>query len=206
MKAQLIILEGGDGTGKSTQAEKLCSALAVAPGRVLHVREPGSTAVSEKIREILLHVPDEDRTDITPETEVFLYMAARAQLFGEVIAPALERGQTVILERSYFSTYAYQGSGLGLDRALILRLGEWATGGIRPARVVVLDMDPAESLDRLEGARDRVESRDLAYHRRVREGFRELAERFGDLFVVIDASAPPDEVHKKILEALCDAL
>ena len=204
MKGQLIILEGGDGTGKSTQAEKLCSALAGTP--VLHVREPGSTAVSEKIREILLHVPDEGHTDITPETEVFLYMAARAQLFGEVIAPALERGERVILDRSYFSTYAYQGSGLGLDRALILRLGEWAVGGIRPARVVVLDMDPAESLGRLEGTPDRVESRDLAYHRRVREGFLELAERFGDLFVVIDASAPPDEVHEKVLEALLDAL
>jgi len=206
MEGQLIIFEGGDGTGKSTQAEKLCSVISGRRNRVRHVREPGSTAVSEKIRDILLCHPDKRHADITPETEVFLYMAARAQLFGEVIAPALERGETVILDRSYFSTYAYQGSGLGLDRSLILQLGEWAVGGIRPARVVVLDMDPAESFDRLDGTFDRVESRDLAYHRRVRGGFLELAERFGDLFVVIDGSAPPDEVHKKVLEALHDAL
>ncbi len=206
MKSQLIILEGGDGTGKSTQAEKLCSALRARKHKVLYLREPGSTAISEKIREILLQVPEKGCADISPEAEVFLYMAARAQLFGEVIAPALDRGETVILDRSYFSTYAYQGAGLGLDRDLILRIGEWAVGGIRPARVVVFDMDPAESLERLEGERDRVESRNLAYHRRVREGFRELAERFSDLFVVVDGSAPPSEVHEKVMEALDDAL
>lgn len=206
MNGQLIILEGGDGTGKSTQAEKLCSALAERSQPVRHLREPGSTVVSEKIREILLQVPEDGRADITPETEVFLYMAARAQLFSEVIAPALEKGEVVVLERSYFSTYAYQGAGLGLDRDLILRLGEWAVGGIQPLLVVVLDMDPAESFGRLGGDRDRIERRDLAYHRRVRDGFLDLARRFGDRFVVIDAAAPPGDIHAKVLEALDNAL
>lgn len=206
MKGRLIIFEGGDGTGKTTQADKLCRFLEGRGREVLHLREPGSTGLGERIRRILLDKPAEGQADITPVAEVFLYMAARAQLFAEVVRPALENGVTVVLERSYFSTYAYQGAGLGMDRDVILRMGEHAVGGVKPARVVLLDMDPAASHERLPPARDRIESRDTAYHRRVREGFLELADRFGDLFRVVDAGGDPVAVHARVLEALENAL
>jgi dTMP kinase len=114
--------------------------------------------------------------------------------------------QVVVLERSFYSTYAYQGAGLGMDGEMILQLGEWAIGSAKPLRVILLDMDPAESIERLTGARDRVESRDLDYHRRVRAGFLELAERFQDLFRLVDARGTPQDVHTRIMEALEDAL
>jgi dTMP kinase len=203
---RLIILEGGDGTGKTTQAMKLVKTLRDRGLDVLHLREPGSTDLGEKIRDILLRVPEGDESEISPLAEIYLYMAARAQLFGESIAPALRDGRCVVLERSYYSTYAYQGAGLGMDREMILKMGEMAVQGIRPDRVVLLDMDPAESLRRLEGARDRVESRDEAYHGRVRDGFLELARRFGGLFAVVAGSGSPDEVSDRVLEALEDVV
>ena len=139
MKSQLIILEGGDGTGKSTQAEKLCSALRARKHKVLYLREPGSTAISEKIREILLQVPEKGCADISPEAEVFLYMAARAQLFGEVIAPALDRGETVVDGR--------------LGMALDLRAAHGGDSGMLPqgslTRFEPTGLDLAISIDEL---------------------------------------------------------
>ncbi len=205
-RSRLIVIEGGDGTGKTTQTEKLCVALATGGREILHIREPGSTGLGERVRAMLLDLPAAGEAEISPLAETFLYMAARAQLFSEVLEPAPDAGRLVLLERFYYSTYAYQGAGLGMDRELILRMGEAAVGQVRPDIVLLFDMDPAESFCRLGAGRDRVESRDLGYHRRVREGFLELAGRNNDIFRVIDAVGTPEDVHERVLEALHDAL
>jgi len=205
-QGRLFVLEGGDGTGKTTQAGKLCAFLAEGGGNPLHLREPGSTVLGERIRALLLEGPGMKGEEISPAAEVFLYMAARAQLVKERILPALEEGRIVVLERFFYSTYAYQGAGLGTDRDMILEMGEWAAGSAKPTRVVLLDMDPGESSFRLPVRRDRIESRDIAYHRRVRQGFLELAMRFKDLFRVVDARGTPAEVHERVLGVLRDAL
>jgi dTMP kinase len=205
-RSRLIVIEGGDGTGKTTQTEKLCVALAAGGREILHVREPGSTELGEKVRAMLLDLPAAGEAEVSPYAETFLYMAARAQLFSEVLEPARDAGRLVLLERFYYSTYAYQGAGLGMDRELILRMGETAVGHVRPDVVLLFDMDPADSFRRLGAGRDRVESRDIDYHRRVRDGFLELAELNGDIFRVIDAAGTPEEVHERVLEALQDVL
>ena len=206
MSGSLIIFEGGDGTGKSTQAARLAGRLRERGEDPLHLREPGSTALGERLRRILLAPPESGPAEMAPEAEVLLYMACRAQLFSESILPGLAAGRCVVLERSYFSTFAYQGRGLGLDGERILEMGAWATRCARPSRVILLDLDPELGLQRLGGRRDRVESRDPAYHRRVRAGFLELAARFADLFRVVDARGTEEEVQARVLEALNDAL
>ena len=195
---KLIIFEGGDGTGKSTQALRLKNHLASKGHTVLHIREPGSTPLGERIRDVLLGDTAEKCVDISPETEMLLYMACRAELFRSVIQPALRKGHMVILERSYFSTYAYQGSGLGIDGDLILRVGDWACSGVKPFRVILLDMEVEESLARLGGRKDRIESRSKEFHGRVREGFLELARRFQGMFCIVDGDGEPQEVEARI--------
>ena len=206
MNSKLIIFEGGDGTGKSTQARLLCRHLEKTGRRHVHLREPGSTDLGERIRRLLLEIPPEESADMSAKAEVLLYMASRAQLFSEKVAPALAEGAIVVLERSYFSTYAYQGHGLGLDLENILSMGEWATEPARPWRVIQLDMDPEESFGRIQQEKDRVESRDLEYHKRVRAGFLELANRFPDCFRIISCAGSIEEVHARVLGAFGDDL
>ena len=202
MHGTSVIFEGGDGTGKSTQAARLHRYLTRRGRRCIHIREPGSTPLGEKVRALLLEGGKE--MEIGPESEMLLYMACRTQLFRSVIRPELEGGCFVILERSYYSTYAYQGAGLGLDGELILRLGDWACLGIRADRVVLLDLEVERGLARLGGKRDRIERRRPAYHRRVREGYLSLARRFPDLFRVVDGEGPVEEVETRIHAVLRD--
>lgn len=206
MNEKLIIFEGGDGTGKSTQARMLCRHLEVRGRRFVHLREPGSTDLGERIRRILLQINPEESVEMSAKAELLLYMASRAQLFEEKVAPALAKGQLVVLERSYFSTYAYQGHGLGLDPEKIISMGEWATEPVKPWKVVLLDMDPEKSFSRMEEEKDRVESRDLDYHHRVRTGFLELADRFSDFFRIVDCGGTKEEVHARVLEVFGDDL
>jgi len=206
MKGLFIIIEGCDGTGKTTQADRLCKMIRDSGRTVLHLREPGSTRLGEEIRTILLQASGEKKLEISPCAEVFLYMASRAQLFSDKIVPALDRGCCVVLERSYYSTYAYQGFGLGLNGDMILDMGKWANQGAKPDRVVLLDMDHTESIRRLTGDKDRIESRDSAYHQRVREGYLDLAGRSPELFRIVDSKGSPDEVHARVLEAIHDVL
>lgn len=204
MRRKLLILEGSDGTGKSTQAGRLIEKLKDRGIDLLHIREPGSTPVGERIRSLLIAQCEKDEDEITPETEMLLYMACRAQLFKTVIRQALEKGQWVLLERSYYSTYAYQGWGLGIDQELILRLGEWVCDGIEPDRVILIDMPVQKSLARLKGGKDRIEGRDLDFHERVRKGYQELARRYSDLFRVVDGSGSVKEVEKRIDAEISD--
>ena len=194
------MVDGPDGAGKSTQCRRIAEALVERDP--LLVRDPGSTPVAERIREILLDV-SVDR--MAPRAEMLLYMAGRADLVEHEIRPALAAGRLVVCDRFASSTYAYQGFGSGLDREFILSLSEFATQGCLPDLWILLDIDPELSLARKREAGDRIQSRNLAYHRRVREGFRHFAGRFPNA-AVIDADRPEEVVFRDVMEALAHAL
>jgi len=204
MQGRLIIFEGTDGSGKSTQARRFHAHLEGRGLAPLHIREPGSTYVGEEVRKLLISTVPEGEPDLTPETEMLLYMACRAQLFRTVIRPALQKGRWIVLERSYYSTYAYQGTGLGMDKARILEMGEWVCDGVRPHAVLLLDLPVSQGLARLRNGKDRIENRDRAFHERVRSGYLELAARDPGLFRVVDGTGDPDDVEKRIHAALQD--
>ena len=200
----LIIFEGGDGTGKTTQVSRFARFLEDRGWKPLHIREPGSTPLGEKVRDILLTPAAEGGVEITPESEMLLYMACRSELYRAAIAPALQKGRPVLLERSYYSTYAYQGCGLGIDPEMILSLGKWVSLGVEPRRVILLDMAVEKSLARVEGGMDRIESRGTGFHEKVRQGFLALSRRFPRWFRVVDADGGIEEVESRIHAELGD--
>jgi dTMP kinase len=175
----LIVIEGIDGCGKSTQAGLLAERLAAAGRETLRLREPGGTALGEALRRILL----DPATKAGAEAELFLYLSARAQLCREVIAPALARGAWVVLDRFWHSTVAYQGYGLGLDPQRIRAAVELAVAGVKPDVALWLRLDPAEAARRRtanRGPADRIEARGEEYLARVEAGYAALAAA-GDL-------------------------
>jgi len=201
---RLIVFEGGDGSGKTSQA-KLCKERLESEGiDILHIREPGSTPIGEKVRNILLGENQDEEIDLSPETEMLLYMSCRVELFKTEIKPALMRGLSVILERSFYSTYAYQGFGLGIDSEMILSLGKWVSLGIEPDRVILLDMDVEKSMARLGDTKDRIESRGIEFHEKVRQGYLDLASRFPVLFRVVNAEGSIEEIAARIHAELCN--
>ncbi len=196
--ARLIVLEGGEATGKSTQAARLATHL----GAVLS-REPGGTAIGEAVRRLLLGpaLPAP-----ATRTETLLMLAARAQHVAEVIEPALARGQDVVCDRYSGSTLAYQGYGRGLGIDELRALDSWATGGRAPDVVVLLDL-PVEVARRRRaegtgGPPDRFEGEGDDFRRRVRAGFRELAEADPERWRVVDGSGPVDEVAVAVARAV----
>ena len=192
-----ITFEGLDGSGKSTQAELLRSRLDADGLEVISTREPGGTELGEKIRDLVLH-----GGDVTPWAEALLYAAARAQHVDVVIRPALERGASVICDRYLDSSVAYQGVGreLGLDRVLDLNLA--AVGGLLPDRTFLLALDVAEIGSRLDREHDRLERESEAFHARAVAGYRELAARFPERIVVLDAKRPADDLAEEVYGAL----
>jgi len=198
VRGRFLVLDGPDGSGKSTQIARLAARLRDRGESVLALREPGATPMGEAIRDLLLHAD----VDITPLAEMLLYQAARAHLVETVIRPALAAGQTVLLDRYWYSTAAYQGSGLGLDPEEIRRVSAVATKGLEPDRLVLLDVPADVGLARLKGARDKVEARSLEYHRRVRDGFLIEARLFGSKAVVVDASRGVDAVFEDVWRAV----
>ena len=172
MKGKFITFEGSEGCGKSTQSRLLYQYLKRKGFRVVYLREPGGTKVSEKIRKILL---DSQNDSIAPISEMLLYMAARAQLVNEIIAPALKQSRIIICDRFLDSTIAYQGYGLGLDIQLIKCVGEIATSGINPNLTIFLDLPLRKGLEHRQQSKDRIEKRSLAYHSRVLAGYLKLA-------------------------------
>ena len=192
-----ITFEGLDGSGKSTQAELLRSRLEADGLEVISTREPGGTELGEKIRELVLH-----GGDVTPWAEALLYAAARAQHVEIVIRPALERGASVICDRYLDSSVAYQGVGreLGLDRVLDLNLA--AVGGLLPDRTFLLALDVAEIGSRLDREHDRLERESEAFHARAAAGYSELAVRFPERIVVLDAKRPADDLAEEVYGAL----
>lgn len=195
-----LVFEGPEGSGKSTQARLLAESLSEAGFRVVQTREPGGTAISERIRSILL---DSDAYAMLPETEALLYAASRAQLVGQVIRPALEDGAVVVCDRFVDSSLAYQAGGRGLRFADVEGIQRLATGGLRPDLRILLDLPVAMGLGRRfadpRGV-NRLDAADLAFHERVRTCYLELVASDPDGWVVIDADAPATDLATRIAD------
>lgn len=190
-----VTLEGPDGSGKTTQAHLLARWLQEQDHPVVLVREPGGTAIGERIRDVL---HDPIHTGMAPWAEVFLYCAARAQLVAEVIRPALAAGQTVLCDRYADSTLAYQGYGRGLDLEALRMVLHLATGGLVPDLTFCLDIAPEEGLARRRtggGEWNRLDRETVEFHRRVRAGYLELASREPQRWIVVDAARPVETVQ-----------
>lgn len=189
----LVSFEGLDGSGKTTQVERLRAALEAEGREVVTAREPGGTALGEQIRELVLH-----GGEMTPWAEALLYAAARAELVAEVIEPALARGADVLLDRYLDSSVVYQGIGRGLGRDAVLQLNLLAVGGLVPDRTFVLAVDAGRSLGRVGDRPDRIEREDAGFHERVAAGYEELAALFPERVVVLDGSLDPDALAERI--------
>lgn len=200
----LITFEGGEGSGKSTQIDRLAAWLEEAGHPVATAREPGTTTTGEAVRRILLETAPED---LSPEAEFALFLAARAQLADEVIRPALEEGRIVLLDRYGDSSAAYQGYGRGLDPEAIERMNRWATRDLVPDLTVLIDVGVEEGAQRRRDREpDRLERLDAAFHERVRDGYRELARNEPDRFRVLEGDRSIDEIQAAIREAVRDLL
>lgn len=171
LHGQLIVFEGLDFTGKTTQVRLLADRLHKAGLRVTATREPGGTSLGEGVREVILA---NENTKLLPLSELLLFITCRAQLSSEVIEPALASGHIVISSRFRLSSLAYQGYGRGIDLDLIRRLNEIATSGRQPNITFLIDLPAEVALARKRGEGDRIEQEDLAFYRRVRDGYLEL--------------------------------
>ena len=200
-----ITLEGGDGSGKSTQAELLTAWLDAEGHRVVRSREPGGSDVGQELREIVLHHPG----DIAPRAEALIYAADRAHNIATVVRPALERGDIVLQDRYLDSSVAYQGAGRVLDPVQVRDLSLWATEGLLPDLTVHLDLDESAARARLDAQAkrfDRLEAEASDFHRRVREAFLGLAAAEPERFVVIDASLPAEQISQSIRDRVASLL
>lgn len=207
----LIVLEGPEGVGKSTQAARLADLLVSAGNRVASFREPGGTPLGEVLRNAVLH----SDMEIAPAAESLIFMAARAQLVGSAIEPALAGGATVLLDRFFLSTYAYQVAGRGLSASDVVAANHLATGGLRPDLTMLLKLPTDVGLARAKSrsAHDRIERADAAFHGRVAAAFAEFATpawqkahpEAGPI-VAIDARGGADEVHARVVAAVRAAL
>lgn len=192
-----ITFEGGDGSGKTTQAELLRDWFEQQGRRVVRTREPGGTEVGRTIREIVLH----SRGELGPRAEALLFAADRAHHIDTLVAPALERGDIVIQDRYLDSSVAYQGAARALGADEVRELSMWATGGALPDVTVLLDLDPAVARRRLDADDkpfDRLESEKAEFHARVREAFLSLAAAEPERFLVIDATLPREAIQALI--------
>ena len=200
-----VTLEGGDGSGKSTQAGLLAEWLEGRGRRTVRTREPGGTDAGVEIRELVLH----HRGAIAPRAEALLYAADRAQHIATLVRPALERGDVVIQDRYLDSSVAYQGAGRVLDGGEIERLSLWAAEDLMPDVTILLDLDERVARGRLDRARtryDRLESEAAAFHARVRRAYLDIAERDPERVLVLDATLPADELAARIRDRVAAVL
>ena len=199
---KFITFEGGEGSGKSTQVEMLARAFKNHHFPIVCSREPGGSIGAEEIRNLIVS----GRINRwQPKTEVFLHSAARIEHVTQLIEPALSSGKTVICDRFFDSTFAYQGFGYGIDLTELKKINEFAIGKLKPDVSVILDLPVSEGLKRARArnsGEDRYEKMKINFHEKVRQGFFELARQDADRFEIIDASDPITTVHNKILE-LC---
>ncbi|MGH7384978.1 MAG: dTMP kinase [Candidatus Rokuibacteriota bacterium] len=203
MPAVLITIEGVEGSGKSTQCARLAQHLNGLGLEVVRTSEPDGTPLGLRVRSLF----EADGPTPTPLTQTFLFMAARREHVTHIVAPALARGAVVISDRYADATVAYQGYGQGMDVQTIGDLNMLATGGVLPDLTLVLDLDPAAGMRRIRGrALDAFEKMDLAFHRRVREGYLEIARGDKSRVVVVDADRDPDAVHADVVRAVDELL
>jgi dTMP kinase len=203
MKGTFITFEGTEGSGKSTQIVLLANYLKSRGMRVALTREPGGTLIGDQVRRILL---DPAHTALDPKAELLLYAASRAQHLSEVILPALASGMLVLCDRFSDATLAYQGYGRGLDIEMILALDRIVCAGTRPALTLLFDLDAALGIARARGrnasrgleTEARFENEELAFHERVRQGYRTLAKQEPDRIRMVDASRLPEEVAMNV--------
>ncbi|MDA2806987.1 dTMP kinase [Nocardiopsis suaedae] len=194
-----VVLEGGEGAGKSTQVQQLSVWLREEGFEVVTTREPGATKLGMRLRALLL---DKEQTGMSPRAEALLYASDRADHVHQVILPALRRGAIVISDRYVDSTLAYQGAGRELPAEEIARVNDWATGGLVPRLTVLLDLPAEDGLSRLGGGTDRIEAESGDFHDRVRRGFRELADRAPERYLVVDARESQEGVTREIQRRL----
>lgn len=192
---RFIVFEGGEGTGKSTQAQLLAERLGA-----VTTREPGGTGLGGHLRGLLLGVAGD--APIADRTEALLMAADRAQHAAEILRPALAAGRDVVCDRYIASTVAYQGAGRGLDGAELRRISDWAVDGLVPDLVVLLVVPEEVAWERTGGARDRIEAAGREFHRRVVASFLSQAEADPDTWVVLDGTGGVDEVHARVLDVL----
>jgi len=201
----MVVFEGGEGAGKSTQVRALAAWLTGWGHECVTTREPGATDLGQGIRELLLR----PRTDApSPRAEALLYAADRAHHVATVIRPALDRGAVVVSDRYVDSTRAYQGAGRALEPADVEWLAAYATAGTRPDLVVVLDIDPAVGLLRAgsRGAADRLEAESLGFHQRIRQAFLDMAAADPGRYAVLDATQPREVLASRVRERVSAVL
>ncbi len=198
LSGRFIVLDGPDGCGKSTQTLMLYDWLKSQGVQVVTFRDPGGTAVGEKIREILLNP---EHAEMSVRTELLLYMASRAQLWAEKIAPALEVGKCVVLDRWVTSTCAYQGFAGGFGAQKVVEIAEASLERVWPDLAIVLDIDVETAAKRMDRALDRMEQKGADYHKKVREGFLQLSQ-FNDNVAIIDATKDIEQVHQTVVQTV----
>lgn len=195
MRGRFVAFEGGEASGKSTQAARLAARL-----DAVLTREPGGTAIGAQLRAVLL----DPATQLVDRAEALLMAADRAQHAAEVIAPALDAGRHVVTDRYAGSSLAYQGHGRGLPLDEVRWLSEWAAEGLWPDVTVLLDVPLELAATRRTGRPDRLEAAGDGFHRRVVDGFRHLAREHRDSWVVVDGTLGPDEVEKLVWAAVAE--
>lgn len=202
-RGKFITFEGPEGAGKTTQAKRVIVALKELGSQVLYTREPGGTPTGEAIREILQY--NKAGEPISPETEVLLFAASRAQLVRKVILPTLEQGTHVVCDRFADSTTAYQGYGRGFSVEQMITINQFAIDGATPDVTILLDLEIASGFDRLarrhsegQGQWDRIENEERAFHERVRNGYLELARKWPERFVIVNAARDEESVFGEV--------
>ncbi len=192
---RFVVLEGIDGSGKSTQARLLAGALRARGEQVVETREPGGTALGEQLRAVLLgSVPGA----VSDAAEVYLFAAARAQLVTEVIRPALMRGEWVVCDRFLESSLVYQGRARGVGIDAVARANELAVARCVPDLVIIVDV-PVVAASARRGAGDRIEAEDQEFHRKVTAGYRELADRWPERVRVVAGTGSRQRVHARVM-------
>jgi len=194
-----IAFEGGEGCGKSTQSRLLLKKFEQQNIPAVLTHEPGGTALGNELRKALKR---NRGSSISPQAELFLVAASRAQLVAELIRPALEEGKVVICDRFTYSTLVYQGYGRGLDFTAIKMVNNIATQNLKPDLTILLDISPEQGLARKRSLRDRFELEDLAFHRRVREGYLRMVAAESERWLLIDASLPKGKIAEIIWDKL----
>lgn len=195
VNGKFITFEGSEGSGKSTQAARVLEYLKSKKIPATLLREPGGVKISENIRKLLLDV---NNTGMGDECETLLYMAARAQMVKEILEPQLKSGKIILCDRFLDSTIAYQGYGNGIDIKIIEQLGLFATKGLVPDLTVLFDISPEKGLGRAGAKKDRIESRSLDYHKRVRNGYLDLSKQYPARIKLVKVDAGVEDIFKKV--------